>query len=280
MKKNIVIGFLLLSFGVLSACESKSTKDSSSNDIAQSTTSESVEEIQIDEEIEGQTISEHFTKELKDEIWFEVPLYSDEELSQNSRISAFMVTNEAYHDSNTYMEFIRYNPDETGYININLTRTNDNDDRPQIIDVYSLYSNRKLYKKIYDAYLNTNSSLNDRGKENFGTGRLFSPYSEELTFRHVVGADSKIKYQGIDFKGRETFTENNGYYSFGVIEDSVLITLSAEGYPELYLVGFKGFNSLTKDTTSYFLKISDKKEKITIDPMYTNDEISIVRVDE
>lgn len=277
LKKNSLFIMLFLAVFILFGCQSKSEVSSDSfNSHSQSSTDESLENNRA-EDIKEQTISEHFTDNLKDEIWLEIEVGQSSGLTQDSRISAFMVTNETYHDSFIYEAFNRLNESENGYISITLEKSFDIDDRPTLSDVVALYYEDKLYEKIYNSYLDSNKSINDRSNENFGQSQISPPYSDKLTFRHVIGDDSNIKYQTIDFKGKDLFFEDDNYryYSFNVKEDSVDILLNAEGYPKVYLVGFKGNNSLNDNVSSYFVKLSDTEEKFTIDPLYTNKEIEI-----
>lgn len=281
LKKINLISMMILTLFILFGCQNKSeTSSGSINSHDQSSTDGS---LGINEEdIKEQTISEHFTNDLRDEIWLEIEVGHDAELTQDSRISAFMVTNETYHDSSVYKTFNNFNENGNGYISVTLETSDNIDDRPTMSDVLKLYYEDMLYEKIYNSYLDSNKSIDDRMNENFGQSQISPPYSEKLTFRHAIVNDSNLKYQTIDFKGKDLFfkADNYRYYSFIAKEDSVGILLKAEGYPEVYLAGFKGNNSLNDNIPSYFVKLSDTKEKYTFDPLYTNEDIESFVIDD
>ncbi|MBP1044413.1 hypothetical protein I6N95_25730 [Vagococcus sp. BWB3-3] len=83
MKRKVLAGILLSSLLTLVACDTKNIEESSANDVSQSQSIAETVNSQIDEEIVGQTISEHFTKELSDEVWLEILADEDGAFHEN-----------------------------------------------------------------------------------------------------------------------------------------------------------------------------------------------------
>ena len=114
-----ILGFLVLSLFIITGCSPNDEKETAETVTEVST---SVAESEIKEkEIETRSISEHFTKDLTDEVWIEINLDSNGQVSQNSQVSSFLVTNDTSHESDLYKGFSIYNPDEKGYVYINIS---------------------------------------------------------------------------------------------------------------------------------------------------------------
>ncbi len=277
-----ILGFLVLSLFIITGCSPNDEKESAETVTEVST---SVAESEIKEkEIETRSISEHFTKDLTDEVWIEINLDSNGQVSQNSQVSSFLVTNDTSHESDLYKGFSIYNPDEKGYVYINISDGQlftSGDFKTKLIDIYKLYVNGELNQKIFKAHIDQEASFKDREKEMFGGVYASYPHANELTFTHLINRETSELSQRIDFKGIDSFYKDDNlnfrYRTFKVTDDEQNIEIKFEGYPKLYLVGFKGKG---ENGSSYLVKFSDKKENFIFDPMYSNKEIEIQEVSE
>lgn len=92
MKKYRIICILMLVVLIIAGCTSnKESKDS------QEQTSEP-SNVELIEETDTQTISEHLTDELtNEEIWFEVSVDSPNDISSTAHITILLLTDERYH---------------------------------------------------------------------------------------------------------------------------------------------------------------------------------------
>ncbi|MBP1044414.1 hypothetical protein I6N95_25735 [Vagococcus sp. BWB3-3] len=184
-----------------------------------------------------------------------------------------------------YKGFANYSSDETGYIWVEvpeLLNENDVDFRPKLVDVYQLYNQGELNQKLFKALVDETATSLDKEKEDFGYSMLKSKlpvYANELTFKHVVNPETKKMFQKIEIKGKDAFfdEESLNYRSnyFEVSEDGMSIQINSDGYPDLFLVGFKGHRGVLAGIPKYFVKFSDEKETFEFDPLYTNDEIEV-----
>lgn len=279
MKKYKILGFLILGLFIVSGCSSNEKKDNSKAKTEESTNIVESKE----EEIETQSISEHFTKDLTDEIWLEIITGKDGLVSTDSFVSSILLTNDTSHDSDLYKGFARYNKDEKGYIVLEMPDPSLSDFKNpenfkfRLIYFYELYVKNKLNQELYHFQIDEKTPFTDIISEGYGAYVSY-PHSDKLTFEHLVDIETKEITQKINFEGNDTFLDGsesiNRSHDFWASEGEISIELKVEGYPTLYLVGFR--DKKENGFFNYFVKFSDRKENYILDALYSNEDIEVV----
>lgn len=280
--KKIKIGgtLILLSTLVLfTGCENKKT-DSTSNSKSKVSETKKIER--------NETISQHFTDDLKDEIWFEVTPVADNKISGEALITAVIVTNQSQLDSKISNAFTYQNMDK-GYFFTRIKPSSLYFDSkyPTFNQILQLYLDGTLQSNIYEAYMNVNTSLKDKAKVGLGEssyGFVGGVYTYKPEFFHYL-KDGKLSYQSIDFKGNVKFdgeeffaSPNSQYYDFNAYAD-IQTPLESNNKIIGYANGFIGSNNDTKTGDNddnkivYLINISNTKNKIELDPLYSNKDI-------
>ncbi|MDT2562878.1 hypothetical protein [Lactococcus petauri] len=281
MKKIKIVGTLILlsTLVLFTGCENKKT-DSTSNSKSKVSETKKIER--------NETISQHFTDDLKDEIWFEVTPVADNMISGEALITAVIVTNQSQLDSKISTAFTSQNMDK-GYFFTRIKPSSLYLDSkyPTFNQILQLYLDGTLQSNIYEAYMNVNTSLRDKAKVGLGEssyGFIGGVYTYKPDFFHYL-KDGKLNYQSIDFKGNfkvngEDFfaSPDSQYYNFNAYADSQT-PLESNNKIIGYANGFIGSNNDTKTGSNddnkivYLINISNTKNKIELDPLYSNKDI-------
>ncbi|MDT2867632.1 hypothetical protein P7H90_08050 [Lactococcus lactis] len=281
MKKIKIVGTLILlsTLVLFTGCENKKT-DSTSNSKSKVSETKKIER--------NETISQHFTDDLKDEIWFEVKPVADNKISGEALITAVIVTNQSQLDSKISTAFTSQNMDK-GYFFTRIKPSSLYLDSkyPTFNQILQLYLDGTLQSNIYEAYMNVNKSLKDAAKVGLGEGSYGfggGVYTYKPDFFHAL-KDGKLSYQSIDFKGNikfngEDFFESpdSQYYNFNAYAD-IQTPLESNNKIIGYANGFIGSNDDTKTGDNddnkivYLINISNTKNKIELDPLYSNKDI-------
>ncbi|PLW58991.1 hypothetical protein [Lactococcus lactis] len=271
MKKIKIVGTLILlsTLVLFTGCENKKT-DSTSNSKSKVSETKKIER--------NETISQHFTDDLKDEIWFEVTPVADDMISDEAHITAVIATNQSQLDSKISNAFTYQNMDK-GYFFAKISPSSLYLDSkyPTFNQILQLYLDRTLQSNLYEAYMNVNTSLKDKAKVGLGEGSsgfFGGVYTYKPTFSQNL-KDGKLSYQSINFSGNikfkgEDFYESPQYYSFNAYADTQ-IPLKSDNKIIGYANGFIGSNDGNK--IIYLINISNTKNKIELDPLYSNKDI-------
>lgn len=273
MKKIKIVGTLILlsTLVLFTGCENKKT----------GSTSNSKSKVSETKKIErNETISQHFTDDLKDEIWFEVTPVADNMISDEAYITAVIVTNQSQLDSKISTAFTYQNMDK-GYFFTRIKPSSLYLDSkyPTFNQILQLYLDGTLQSNIYEAYMSVNASLNDKAKVGLGEssyGFVGGVYTYKPDFFHTL-KDGKLSYQSIDFKGNIKFngedvfeSPDSQYYNFNAYAD-IQTPLESNNKIIGYANGFIGSNDDNK--IIYLINISNTKNKIELDPLYSNKDI-------
>ncbi|MGJ3587086.1 hypothetical protein ACR9EG_10450 [Lactococcus lactis] len=271
MKKIKVVGTLLLlsTLVLFAGCENKKTY-STSNSKSKVSETKKIEQ--------NETISQHFTDDLKDEIWFEVTPVTDDMISDEAYITAVIGTPQSQIDSKINSGFTYQNL-KNGYFFTTISPSSlySNSNYPTFNEFLQLYLDKTIQSKLYDAYLNINTSLNDKAKVGLGEGSsgLFGGvYTNKPTFSQSLKS-GKLEYQSINFSGNirmngKDFYDYSQSYSFHAYADTQ-IPLKSNNKIIAYANGFIGSNDSNK--IIYLINISNTKNKIELDPLYSNNDI-------
>lgn len=285
MKKYRLLVVLLLSIIISTGCTSSVEKEKA-NDIIESTSS-----FNDEEESEAKSISEHFTKDLTDEIWFEIETGSESEVSLDSIVTSILLTNDTSNESSLSEGFAMFDNNEKGYILLEMPEYNSKKlENPENINLklgyfYELYVNNKLNQDLYHYQIDRNTMQKEIMNKGYSV-QYFLAHSDELQFFHRVvnlkDGDKKVT-QLISFQGKSEPLQDDGRsegfarrHIFQVSEDEISIELKAEGFPPLYLVGYRDKDGY--GIYKYFVKFSDEKENFVLDTLYSNDDIEVVNV--
>lgn len=281
MKKRKLLNVLILGLVLVSGCGKTLSNDKNEVQHSSNYDEKSNQKMIGKEEENSETIYEHFTKDLTDEIWIEVESDGSGTINQESRISGFLITNDTSYKSELYKGFEHYSSDEKGYIWTDLARPINNryDTRPTLMKAYLYYNEGILNQKLYKAFIDREASLIERDKEEFGTGRISYIYAEKLTFRHHLDSETELLTQTIELVGKDVFFDeelsNYRTVSFKVVNDAINVELTVNNETNLYLVGFRVQRDGEKDRLRYLVKFSDKKQNFVFDPLYSNEEIKV-----
>lgn len=274
MKKIKIVGTLILlsTLVLFTGCENKKT-DSTSNSKSKVSETKKIKR--------NETISQHFTDDLKDEIWFEVTPVADDKISKEAHITAVIATNQSQLDSKISNAFTYQNMDK-GYFFTDIRPSSFYLDSkyPTFNQIFQLYLDRSLQSNIYEAFMNVNATLNDKAKVGLGESRsggfLGGAYTYKPNFSQTL-KDGKLSYQTINFSGKikiggEYFSEASQFYSFNAYADTQ-IPLESNNKIIGYANGFIGSHDGNKIV--YLINISNTKNKIELDPLYSNKDIDV-----
>jgi hypothetical protein len=271
MKKIKVVGTLLLlsTLVLFAGCENKTTGSTSSSKSKVSETKK-IEQ--------NETISQHFTDDLKDEIWFEVTPVVDDMISDEAHITAVIGTPQSQLDSKMNSGFTYQNL-KKGYFFTTISPSSlyTNSNHPTFNEFLQLYLDKTIQSKLYDAYMNINTSLTDKAEVGLGEGSsgfLGGVYTNKPTFSQSLKS-GKLEYQSINLSGNikmngKDFYDYSKSYSFHAYADTQ-IPLKSNNKIIAYANGFIGSNDGNKIT--YLINISNTKNKIELDPLYSNNDI-------
>ncbi|WP_367293755.1 hypothetical protein [Lactococcus lactis] len=125
--------------------------------------------------------------------------------------------------------------------------------------------------------MNINTSLTDKAEVGLGessSGFLGGVYTNKPTFSQSLKS-GKLEYQSINFSGNikmngKDFYDYSQSYSFHAYADTQ-IPLKSNNKIIAYANGFIGSNDGNKIT--YLINISNTKNKIELDPLYSNNDI-------
>ena len=271
MKKNRVVGTLILlsTLVLFVGCQNKKN-DSTSNSKSKVSETKKIEQ--------RETISQHFTEDLKNEIWFEVTPVDDNMISDEAHITAVIATPQSQIDSKINSAFTYQGMDKGYFFNTIIPSSLYLDSKyPTFNQILQLYLDKTLESSLYEAHMNVHLSLNDKAKVGLGEGySSFSngSYTDKPIFSQNV-KDGKLNYQSIDFSGNikingEFFVKSPQYYSFKAYADTQ-IPLKTNNKIIGYANGFIGSNDGNK--IIYLINISNTKNKIELDPLYSNKDI-------
>ncbi|MGY3704018.1 hypothetical protein BW731_00630 [Vagococcus martis] len=281
MKKRKLLNILIVGLILVSGCGKTLSNDKNEEQDSSSYNEKNSPKMIEKEEENSETIYEHFTEDLTDEIWIEVESDESGTINQESRISGFLITNDTSYKSELYKGFEHYSSDEKGYIWTDLARPINNrfDTRPTLMKAYLYYNEGVLNQKLYKAFIDREASFIERDNEHFGTGRASYIYTEKLNFKHHLNSETKKLTQTIVLVGKDLFFDeelsNYRTVSFKIVNDAINVELTVNDETNLYLVGFRVQRDGEKDRLRYLVKFSDKKKDFVFDPLYSNEEIEI-----
>lgn len=273
MKKIKIVGTLILlsTLVLFTGCENKKT-DSTSNSKSKVSETKKIKR--------NETISQHFTDDLKDEIWFEVTPVADDKISKEAHITAVIATNQSQLDSKISNAFTYQNMDK-GYFFTYIRPSSFYLDSkyPTFNQIFQLYLDRTLQSNIYEAFMNVNATLKDEAKVGLGEssyGFIGGVYTYKPDFSQTL-KDGKLSYQTINFSGKikingEYLSEASQFYSFNAYADTQ-IPLESNNKIIGYANGFIGSHDGNKIV--YLINISNTKNKIELDPLYSNKDIDV-----